>query len=460
MATRTRCRTLVAGFGRPGMRDLDFGRYLVRYLKGLGWAEDVVVEDLSYAAPLVLHRLRELDPAKVVLVGAAARDFDPPGTLRRYRVDPAPPPPAEVQRTLEESAQGVVDLDHTLAVGRHWGGLPLETVVIEVEPADCSFGLGFSDELAAAFDQIVAMVRDELGEPGAGDEHLHFDGTTTAITAYSADTAGAQGDAAPPSEGLMELVRQAQEHEQVRLAESQRGVPLLDGSRANEGLEVTGRSRPWGVNLSGAGADWFDVIPLDDGWLGVVMGDVGGRGVEAAGAMADLRAAVRAYAVLDGSSPARVVGHLDRLVQTTGREQGATLVYLALRPSNGELLLCNAGHCPPLVAAGDDSWFLHEGISEPLGAASGSVRQERALRLARGSTLLLFTDGLVRSENTTVSDGLERLRLAAVGTGWTLDRLCERVLDACREGLRRDDDMSVLALRLLPEDQRSPGRPL
>jgi Ni,Fe-hydrogenase maturation factor len=86
MPTSTRCRALVAGFGRPGMRDLDFGRQLVRYLEGIGWPEGVVVEDLSYAAPLVLDRLRELEPAKVVLVGAAARGFDPPGALRRYRL--------------------------------------------------------------------------------------------------------------------------------------------------------------------------------------------------------------------------------------------------------------------------------------------------------------------------------------------------------------------------------------
>ncbi len=84
LAARTRCRALVAGFGRPGMRDLDYGRQLVRYLEGLDWPDGVVVEDLSYAAPLVLHRLQELEPAKVVLVGAAARDFDAPGTLRRW----------------------------------------------------------------------------------------------------------------------------------------------------------------------------------------------------------------------------------------------------------------------------------------------------------------------------------------------------------------------------------------
>ena len=98
----TPCRALIAGFGRPGMRDLDFGRKVVEYLQQLTWPEGVVVEDLSCSAPLVLDRLQELRPAKVVLLGAVARDLDPPATLRRYRVDLTPPGPAAVHRSVEE----------------------------------------------------------------------------------------------------------------------------------------------------------------------------------------------------------------------------------------------------------------------------------------------------------------------------------------------------------------------
>jgi len=71
----THCAALIAGFGRPAMRDLDFGRQLVRYLQELEWPDGIVIEDLSYAAPLVLARLQELEPAKLVLVGAAARGW-------------------------------------------------------------------------------------------------------------------------------------------------------------------------------------------------------------------------------------------------------------------------------------------------------------------------------------------------------------------------------------------------
>ena len=446
-AAKTRCRALVAGFGQPGMRDLDFGRQLIRYLEELRWPEGVVVEDLSYAAPLVLHRLQELEPAKVLLVGAAARGADRPGTLRRRALGMLPAGPEEVQRSLEESVQGVVGLDHTLAVAGHWGGLPADTVVIEVEPADCSFGVGFSDELAASFDAILAMVREELNwaDDGGGPD---FDADLASGGPGREDTPLPAGHAVEPSEGLRELVRYAHEHEQVRLLESHRGAPLLDGLSDGEGLMLAGRSRPWGVQVN-SGGDWFDVIPLGDGWFGVVMGDVAGHGVEAAGEMGDLRAAVRAYAVLDGRSPARVLAHLDRLAGATGLGDRATVVYLAVRAATGEVRLSNAGHCPPLVVSpGDGSGgFLSHARSGPLGADLVRDRPEATLRLAPNSTLVLFTDGLVGNPGCA-GDGFERIREAAVEGPWSVEDLCDHLLDVCVDGRGGGDDICLLVLRL------------
>jgi hydrogenase maturation protease len=457
VAARTRCRALVAGFGRPGMRDLDFGRQLIRYLEALDWPEGVVVEDLSYAAPLVLHRLQELEPAKVVLVGAAARDFDPPGALRRYRLDLGAPGPEEVHKSLEESVQGLVDIDHTLAVVRHWGALPSETVVIEVEPADCSFGPGYSDELDAAFDPMLAMVREELDAPLPSPADSFFSSLLNAAPDPTATTPSdppdpSETDATGPSEGLTELSRYANQHAHLRTVQRHRQAPLIDGSLGIEGLEVAGRSRPWGVKIEN-GSDWFDVIPLQDGWVGVVMGDVPGRGVEAAGVMADLRAGVRAYSVLVGHSPASMVHHLDRLVHSTGLGEGATLVYLALQPKTGELHLSNAEHCLPLLlAGGHDSRFLRDGLSGRLGADPQAERPEARLLLAPGSTVVLFTDGLVQSRRRPIRDGLEKLRNAAAHASGSVEDLCDRILELCTSGLQRDDDISLLALRLTGQD--------
>ncbi|MEO6120917.1 MAG: hydrogenase maturation protease [Acidimicrobiales bacterium] len=156
-------RVLVGGVGLPWLRDLDFGTQFVRRVAEMEWGEGVVVEDLSYAAHRVLHTLQMMKPEKVILVGAMPRDTDPPGTIRRYVLDLTPPPDEEVIDRLGEAAGGIIDLEHTLAVVRYWRGFPEDTVVIEVEPADKSFGLGFSDEVEAAVEPVLAMVREELG---------------------------------------------------------------------------------------------------------------------------------------------------------------------------------------------------------------------------------------------------------------------------------------------------------
>ncbi|MDQ3353643.1 MAG: hydrogenase maturation protease [Actinomycetota bacterium] len=160
---RRATRVLIGGVGLPWMRDLDFGTQFVRRMEVLDWPGDVAVEDLSYAAHRVLHLLQEVQPAKVVLVGAMPRFTDVAGTVRRYLLDLTPPSDEDVQARLGDAAGGTIDLDHTLAVGRYWKAFPEDTVVIEVEPADRTFGLGFTDAVEAAMEPVLAMVRDEVG---------------------------------------------------------------------------------------------------------------------------------------------------------------------------------------------------------------------------------------------------------------------------------------------------------
>lgn len=157
-----RAPLLVAGFGTPWQRDLDFGNRFVACAALLRWPDRVVVEDLSYSALLVLQRIDELRPSKLVLVGAVARG-DRPGTVRRHRLGAQAPPPDEVHEHLVQSLDGSVDVAHTLAVLRYWSKLPPDTVMVEVEPADTSFGMGFTDDVADAIAPVLRMVGDEVG---------------------------------------------------------------------------------------------------------------------------------------------------------------------------------------------------------------------------------------------------------------------------------------------------------
>jgi len=153
--------TIVGGIGLPWLRDLDFGTQFVRRVEGLDWPEGVILEDLSYAGHRVLHRLQELQPEKVVLVGAFPRGRVP-GSVRRYVLDLTPPDGDEVHERLTESIGGVIDLDHTLAIVRYWNGFPTDTVVIEVEPEDSSFGLGFTAAVEASVATVLELVRSEV----------------------------------------------------------------------------------------------------------------------------------------------------------------------------------------------------------------------------------------------------------------------------------------------------------
>lgn len=166
---RTR-RVLVGGIGLPWLRDLDFGTQFIRRVEDQPWPPGVQVEDLSYSGHRVLDRLKELRPHKVILVGAMPRDVDPAGTIRRYQLDITPPPQDEaLKERLAEAIGGIIDLDHTLEIVRWGKGFPADTVVIEVEPADRSFGLGFSDEVEASVDEVLALIREELGMNGSGE---------------------------------------------------------------------------------------------------------------------------------------------------------------------------------------------------------------------------------------------------------------------------------------------------
>ena len=347
---------------------------------------------------------------------------------------------------------GLVDLDHTLAVARHWGGLPVDTTVIEVEPADSTFGLGFSEELAACFDPLLDVVREELaGMAEVSGLHPDFDADELCPQPEAAvETPTVHPPSGEPSEAMTDLLGYARHHSRARL-QSLRPPGLCDRlSSEVPTVALAGRVRPWGVFVE-SGGDWFDAVPLEGGALGIVVGDVPGRGVEVAGEMSDVRAAVRAYAVLDGRSPARMVHQLDRLAQATGIGQGARIVYLVLQPDTGEVRFTNAGSCPSLVldGAAPGGRFVDAATSEPIGASTGVARAEATMQLGTGFTLLLFTDGLVESGTISRATGMERLRRAAADGPDRLEDLCDHVLTVCTADLRRDDDISLLGVRLL-----------
>jgi anti-sigma regulatory factor (Ser/Thr protein kinase) len=214
------------------------------------------------------------------------------------------------------------------------------------------------------------------------------------------------------------------------------------------GVELAARYLPGGPGVE-VGGDWYDVFTYKDGRVGLAMGDVVGHGIDAASLMGQLRTALRAYAV-ECPSPAEVLDRLGSLFNQLAPGQMATLVFGVFEPDTATVRLASAGHPPPLAIApdGSSSYLEHEPCP-PLGVMPYLPYVERVAQLEPGSTLLLYTDGLVEHRGS-IETGLAQLQEAADGHAGDPEALCDRVIDALCPAGSGDDDAAVLALRDVP----------
>ncbi|MFD8225807.1 SpoIIE family protein phosphatase [Streptomyces massasporeus] len=207
-----------------------------------------------------------------------------------------------------------------------------------------------------------------------------------------------------------------------------------------EGLDIAARYRP---ALSEVGGDWYDVLPLGPGRTGLVVGDVMGKGVQAAAIMGQLSTATRALARLD-LPPAELLRHLDDIAGSLG-DAIATCVYAVCDLRRGTCELSSAGHLPPVLAGADGRAELVDvpgGV--PLGVGGvefGTVEVE----LAPGSLLALYTDGLVENRGEPIDTGLDTLTRLLRNAGPSLQRASDSLLSALSP--EPDDDVALLLVR-------------
>ena len=196
-----------------------------------------------------------------------------------------------------------------------------------------------------------------------------------------------------------------------------------------------------------AGGDFYDVIPLDGGRMAFFIGDVMGRGVQAAAAMAQMRSAVRVLVAVD-PDPAAVLERLDTFFDRYALNQLVTMLYVVADPAADEVAIANAGHLPPIVIRAD-------GHAEVRRRPRGPAARRRAPRTVPspcsaccpGDALLAFTDGLVERRtrtSTTVSGGCcAPAPISKRGpVAESLDELVRLVTDPAR-----DDDVAAVLVR-------------
>jgi serine phosphatase RsbU (regulator of sigma subunit)/anti-sigma regulatory factor (Ser/Thr protein kinase) len=234
-----------------------------------------------------------------------------------------------------------------------------------------------------------------------------------------------------------------------RIAETLQRSVLPASLPALPGVQLAGRYLPGTAELE-VGGDWYDAIPLPNGRLGLVVGDVVGKGVRAAATMGQLRNAIRAFS-LERLKPSTTLGRLSRLTDEVIETSFATVVYAELDSEAGVCRYACAGHPPPLVATLDGRVeYLEGGRGLPLGTGTTTGYRQASVELPHGAVVLFYTDGLVERRGRSLDEGLERLR-AAVATGpRDPERLAEHVLEHLFGDEERRDDVALLLARVLP----------
>jgi serine phosphatase RsbU (regulator of sigma subunit) len=194
-----------------------------------------------------------------------------------------------------------------------------------------------------------------------------------------------------------------------------------------------------------AGGDWYAVVPVGCDGMALAIGDVAGHGVSATAVMAQMRHALRAFAIID-PDPTRVLERLNQLLLFSSPDALVSVVYGVLDVPNGRWHQANAGHCLPAIRDPDGTVrFVEVGHGPMLGLAQDVTFPSGSVTLERGSTLALYTDGLIERRGEMLDVGMERLATALRGASPDPDSMCASVLDDLHAHESHDDVALVVA---------------
>ncbi|GLW50625.1 hypothetical protein Stsp02_62860 [Streptomyces sp. NBRC 14336] len=347
---------------------------------------------------------------------------------------PMPPVPAESPMPLSRALRGVAS---SLAGPETYQGPPDSDIAVEQRRLFKATGMH------SAVVVPLRSMHEVLGALtlGRADQPERFTAKETALLE----------DIARRASLALENARLYQRQRQVAETMQRHLLPKLPRS---PGLAMTARYLA-APDASHVGGDWYDAFTLPDGATALAVGDVVGHDLEAAAGMAQLRNMLRAYAMSQQEPPSRIVEWLDQATQHIAEVSMATLVFARVhRRADGghELNWTNAGHPPPLLITADgEADYLTDGHGILLGVTPDRPRPDATTELPPGSTLLLYTDGLIESPTCSLDEGLARLRHHAAALAHRpLEAFADELLARARP-TDNDDDVALLTVRLEPE---------
>jgi serine phosphatase RsbU (regulator of sigma subunit)/anti-sigma regulatory factor (Ser/Thr protein kinase)/anti-anti-sigma regulatory factor len=264
-----------------------------------------------------------------------------------------------------------------------------------------------------------------------------------------------------------DAAQESSEHWHERFRTNRRAMAALQASMLPAGVPVLPRLELAARYLvaeseTSAGGDWFGAVPLDDGRVALVVGDVVGHGVVASATMGQLRAVLEER-LRAGAGVAGALAALDAFATHTPAAAAATVCVAAVDPRTGAVEYCTAGHPPPLVVSGETWHFLEPTGATPLGGAAPT--RTRSATLADDALLVLYSDGILERpgrswEQSTVelgqavTDALNQRPLRPHAPAHRADRVCEQTLDRLTRETGYDDDITLLAARRTAAPER------
>ena len=344
--------------------------------------------------------------------------------------------------------------DDTAMVNALLTGEPVQVPVIHEELVERSLP---TDEVRAAWHRLESTsctivplrARGEtfgaLAMVNAGDRQPH----TEAEIAVAVEVA---------RRGALALDNARLYGRQLTVAEKLQRSLLTEPPQPDE-LQIAVRYRPATTHMH-IGGDWYDAFAQPDGAVLAVIGDVVGHDVDAAAAMGQIRSILRGIAYDRPDTPARVLTRVDTVLNGLDVGSMATALVARVEQSPAERAAglrtfrwSSAGHLPPLLLHPDGTVETLASTPERLlGTDDAGPRHNHEVQLSPGTTVLLYTDGLVEQGRTTVDDGIAKLtEVLGELAGLPLDTVCDRLLDRMLPD-RGDDDVALLALRCHPQE--------
>jgi PAS domain S-box-containing protein len=198
------------------------------------------------------------------------------------------------------------------------------------------------------------------------------------------------------------------------------------------------------------GGDWYDAFGLPGGRLGLVLGDVAGKGIPAASTMGQLRSVTRAYALADDGrrGPGDVLTQLGRYQLHHGENELFTVIYAIVDPANATVSWASAGHPPPLLRTATGEARYVEG-GEALIGIEDFVYEQHRCALAAGDMLIIYTDGVVERRGESLDVGLDRLAAAAASGPDQPQALCDYILEHVLPEEQPPDDVTAVIVKLI-----------